>query len=94
MRISERVRCKDFPCSDVNHDCHITPDIDLIPEDISIVMISEATPVDLKDYFYSSGDPLFQKTTVQAFKDAGFDVISVNNVLNLDVYLTTAVNRR
>jgi len=34
---------------------------------------------------------LFQQTTVQAFKDAGADVSSVQDLLDMGVYFTTAV---
>ncbi|MBI5033522.1 MAG: uracil-DNA glycosylase [Chloroflexi bacterium] len=54
-------------------------------------MIAEAAPPDPADYYYAKGNPLFQQTTVQAFKDAGADVSTVRDILNLGVYLTTAV---
>lgn len=54
-------------------------------------MISEAAPPDLTDYSYAKGDPLFEQTTVKAFKDAVANVLSVRDIPNLDVYLTTAV---
>ena len=91
MRVDLQVACKDFPCTDVRHECYVVPDIDLHPQDISIALISEAAPADPKDSYYASGDPLFQQTTVQAFKDAGIDVSSVQDILNKGVYLTTAV---
>ncbi|MCJ7621183.1 MAG: uracil-DNA glycosylase family protein [Anaerolineae bacterium] len=91
MRVSEVVRCKDFPCSDVRPDCHQVPDIHISPEDVSIVLISEAVPIDLDDYYYAPGDALFQQTTVEAFRDAGADVFSVQDILDLGVYMTTAV---
>ncbi len=34
---------------------------------------------------------MFSQTTVQAFRDAGADVSSIQDILNLGVYLTTAV---
>ena len=91
MRVSEVVRCKDFPCSDVRPDCYQVPDIEICLEDVSIVLISEAVPIDLDDYYYAPGDALFQQTTVEAFQDAGADVSSVQDVLDLGVYMTTAV---
>ena len=91
MRVSEVVRCKDFPCSDVRPDCYQVPDIEICLEDVSIVLISEAAPGDPVDYYYAPGDPLFGQTTVQAFRDAGADVSSEQDVLDLGVYLTTAV---
>ncbi|MBI5302287.1 MAG: uracil-DNA glycosylase [Chloroflexi bacterium] len=54
-------------------------------------MIAEASPADSRDYFYARGKPLFAQTTLQAFNDAGADVSSVRDILNLGVYLTTAV---
>jgi uracil-DNA glycosylase len=54
-------------------------------------MISEAVPTNPDDYYYARGNPLFQQTTVQAFRDAGAQVASVEDILNLGVYLTTAV---
>jgi uracil-DNA glycosylase len=63
----------------------------LEPEDISIILISEAAPAYPGDYYYSEGNPLFQQTTVQAFKDAGTNVSSIQDIVDLGVYLTTAV---
>jgi len=65
--------------------------VDLNPDDVSIVLISEAAPPDTGDYYYAPGDPLFQQTTVQAFIDAGVKVSSIDEILKLGVYLTTAV---
>jgi len=67
------------------------PDIEVNPEGISIVMISEAAPEKLSDYYYTDGEPLFAQTTVQAFNDAGAHVASMQDILDMGVYLTTAV---
>lgn len=91
MRISEQVICREFPCQDVRHECYIVPDVAPIPDDISVVLISEAAPADLRDYYYSAGDPHYQQTTVQAFNEAGVEVASVLEILEMGVYLTTAV---
>jgi hypothetical protein len=91
MRIDQQIGCKTFPCSDVRHECYLLPSVDLNPNDFSIVLISEAAPPDPGDYYYASGDPLFQQTTIQAFNDAGAGVSSVEDILGLGVYLTTAV---
>lgn len=91
MRISECIRCRDFPCQDVRHDGYIVPDIDIDPNAVTTVMISEAAPPTLSDYYYAGGDALFEKTTVQAFNDAGSNVASINDILELGIYLTTAV---
>ena len=91
MQVSQCVRCKDFPCVDVKYDCYVIPDVDVAPEHVSIVMISEAAPAHRGDYYYAGGDALFEQTTVQAFKDAGAGVSSIEGILDLGVYLTTAV---
>ncbi len=91
MRVNDHVQCRGFPCADVRHECYLVPDIDLDPAGVSLVLISEAAPAAADDYYYAAGDPLFQQTTVQAFRDAGADVCSVQDILGLGVYLTTAV---
>jgi uracil-DNA glycosylase len=89
--VNEFVRCGEFPCADVRHECYVVPDIEVNPNGISIVMISEAAPADPGDYYYAAGDPLFQQTTVLAFNDAGAEVASIQDIVDLGVYLTTAV---
>ena len=91
MRVSEFMGCEEFPCADVKHECYIVPDLDVKPDAVSIVMISEAAPANPDDYYYAKGEPLFQQTTVQAFKDAGANVSSMQDILDLGVYFTTAV---
>ena len=91
MQVSKLISCQEFPCADVRHECYIVPDIEIEPENISIVMISEAAPTNPDDYYYAGGDALFQQTTVQAFNDAGADVSSMQDILDMGVYLTTAV---
>jgi hypothetical protein len=91
MKTSECVACQAFPCVDVKHDRYIVPDLELQPEKVAIAMISEAAPADPGDYFYAPGDPLFAQTTVLAFSNAGAEISSLQDVLDLGVYLTTAV---
>lgn len=91
MRVNQCIGCKDFPCTDVRHECYAVPEVEIQPDRIKIVLISEAAPADPADYYYAAGDPLFQQTTVQAFQDAGAAVGSVQDILDLGVYLTTAV---
>lgn len=91
MKVNDRVRCVEFPCVDVCHKCHIVSHIEVNPTQVSIVLISEATPPDPGDYYYAAGNPLFAQTTVQAFRDAGAEVKSIADILAMGVYLTTAV---
>lgn len=91
MRVCDHVTCKGFPCLDVRHDRCIVPEVAIDPEAVSVVLISEAAPAEPGDYYYSAGDPLFARTTVQAFQDAGVAVASVAEIVGRGVYLTTAV---
>ncbi len=91
MNIRDCVACKDFPCTDVHHEGYLVPDLEIAPARFNILLISEATPVQAGDGYYAAGDPLFQQTTVAAFNDAGEQVASIQDILELGVYLTTAV---
>jgi hypothetical protein len=91
LKVNECVKCVKFPCNDVKHECYMVPNIIIKPECFSIVMISEAAPESSSDYYYAKRNPLFQQTTVQAFKDAGKEVSSIQDLLDNGVYFTTAV---
>ncbi len=91
MKVSQYIRCENFPCTDVKHECYLIPDIDINPDRVLIVMISEAAPANSGDYYYTSENSLFQQTTIQAFNDSGVNASSIQDILNLGVYLTTAV---
>jgi hypothetical protein len=91
MRVSQCIGCERFPCADVRHKCYVVPELDVQVNKVKLVMISEAAPSDPSDYYYARGKPHFQEMTVQAFRDAGADVSSVEDILRLGVYLTTAV---
>ncbi len=85
------VKCEAFPCDDMATGNYIVPGIRLDPLNVRAVMVSEASPPDVKDYYYAEGDPLFQRTTVQAFRDAGVDAGSIGELLEMGFYFTTAV---
>ena len=91
MKPSDFVRCKAFPCIDVKSACYAVPDIDITPDNVALVLISEAAPEDPADGYYAPGGPLFAQTTLLAFQEAGAAVSSLADVLRLGVYLTTAV---
>lgn len=91
MRVSECISCKGFPCRDVKPHSYLVPDIEFKPEQVQMIMISEAAPEHRTDSFYAAGDSLFEKTTVQAFRDAGVNVDCIKDIVARGVYLTTAV---
>lgn len=91
MKITDKIKCADLPCTDTDRNSYIIPPVDIDVEKISILMITEAPPNDMADYFYSAGSPFYLQTTLQAFKDAGADVASMRDILDLGVYITTAI---
>lgn len=91
MNVSSHIRCADFPCSDIDTARYTVPAIDVDPQKIRILMISEAPPQNPGDYFYAPGNPFYLQTTLQSFSEAGAPVSSVKDILDLGVYITTAV---
>jgi uracil-DNA glycosylase len=67
------------------------PSADIDADNIKILMITETPPNDRGDYFYAAGNPFYLKTTLQAFKDAGAEASSIRDILELGVYITTAI---
>lgn len=85
------VSCIDFPCLDTLRAGYLVPDVEIDPAKISILLISEAAPTNPEDYYYAGTEALFAKTTLLAFLDGGTKVQSVQDILDLGVYMTTAV---
>lgn len=68
------------------------PDCQVEPAQIKVVMINEVPPQNPDDYFYSkTGSPDYMKTTLSLFHTAGVHVHSMEDILNLGIYITTAV---
>jgi uracil-DNA glycosylase len=91
MQPNRLVKCTDFPCLDISKEGYLVPDVEIDPEKIHVIMISEAPPKEKSDYFYAQNNPFYLQTTVQAFQDAGSKVSSMKDVLHLGVYVTTAI---
>jgi len=91
MKITDKIKCADFPCADIDKNSYIVPPAEINAANIRILMITEAPPNDKADYFYSAGSPFYLQTTLQAFKDAGANVNSMQAILDLGVYVTTAI---
>lgn len=91
MRVCNFLECPSLACSDVRCENYVLPHVEVHPEKISLVLISEAAPAELKDYYDAGEEALFLKTTLQAFNDAGAGVSSQQDLLDLGIYLTTAV---
>jgi uracil-DNA glycosylase len=91
MRVDQKITCVDFPCQDTSRQSHLIPEIAIDPARISVLLISECAPENRADYYYAVPNSLFCQTTVLAFQEAGAKVESVQDILALGVYLTTAV---
>jgi len=91
MKTCDSIGCTDFPCRDTSRDAYMVPDAEIDPQAIRVLMISEVPPAERNDYFYAEGDPFYLQTTRQAFSDAGIRVSTMQDILDLGVYATTAV---
>jgi uracil-DNA glycosylase len=91
MKPSTAISCPDLPCADMNHGAYMAPKVAVDPAKIRMVMVSECAPSEPGDWYYARGKSLFAETTLQAFADAGVDVESMKDLLDLGVYLTAAV---
>ena len=91
MIISDSIFCSHFPCRDVNHDGYVIADLKLDPHSISMMMISEAAPLDSADYYYAGGEAAYETTTLMAFQDAGCEFDSIDELAKKGIYFTSAV---
>ena len=91
MNPSKHIECNDFPCGTIYRASFTVPSISIDQTKIAMVMISECAPAKPIDYYYAKGEPLFAQTTVQAFQDSGEQVSSINDLIDMGVYLTTAI---
>ncbi len=91
MRPSDRVRCQDWPCTDVDRGLFSVPTVEVDPARVSIVLVSEVAAPRAADGYYATGESLFARTTLEAFRDAGANVTSITQLLTRGIYLTTAV---
>ncbi len=91
MRIDSKIECASYPCSDIDKNSYVVPSIQVDAERIRVLMITEAPPNEKADYFYSAGNPFYLQTIAQAFRDAGSDVSTMQDILDLGVYITTAI---
>jgi len=91
MLVADYVMCQEFPCEDVIHGRFTVSPMEIDAQSIRCVMVSESPAPDPANDFHASGEPFFMETTLQAFADAGFPVSSMDDILELGIYITTAV---
>ncbi len=91
MKGNELVQCLDFPCRDTRRAGYNVPSVEIDRAAVKILLISEAAPENPADYYYAGINALFAQTTLLAFQEAGAKVACMQDILDLGVYLTTAV---
>ena len=80
----------DFNCSDVIIKKHFQKSI-VKKDTIQLILISEALPQDIKDYFDGEGEPVFIKNTNSIFNLFGYNFKTYKDYLDNGIYLTTAI---
>lgn len=66
-------------------------DIDIDPLTIKAIMINEVVPSDPLEDFYGNPDADYLKTTIPLLQGAGTAVSSIQDILQLGIYITNAV---
>ena len=82
--------CVDFPCVDVRHEANVRPSLPARREQIHVIMISAAPPPDFSNTAVLD-DPILLAETITAFRTAGYDIYTIEDIRRLGVYMTTAV---
>ena len=68
------------------------PNCEIKPEKIKVIMISEVPSQDPEDGFYSiNPDSDYMTTTKGLFEGANVSVNNMNDILNMGIYITTAI---
>jgi len=80
----------EFNCSDVIIKKYFQKNVSKI-EHIKMVIISEALPQNINDYFDGKGEPSFIKNTNIIFNSLGYEFKKYKDYLDNGIYLTTAI---
>jgi uracil-DNA glycosylase len=80
----------DFNCSDVIIRKYFQKNVSKI-DTIKLILISEALPQNIEDYFDGKGEPSFIKNTNMVFNAFGYNFKKYKDYLDNGIYLTTAI---
>ena len=80
----------DFNCSDVNIIKYFPKNITK-KDTIKLILVSEALPQNIEDYFDGKGEPSFIKNTNIVFNSLGYNFCKYKDYLDNGIYLTTAL---
>lgn len=65
--------------------------MEIDPLTVKAIMINEVVPSDPIQDFYGAGDAAYLKTTIPLFRMAGAEVTSIQDILQMGIYITNAV---
>ena len=65
--------------------------VDIDPLTIKAIMINEVVPFDPLQDFYGTSDADYLKTTIPLLQGAGTKVTSIQDILQMGIYITNAV---
>lgn len=91
ISIHQQIGCKTFPCEDIEKDHHLIPKLSIDPEVVRLILISEAAPPDPSDGYYAGKSAAYAQTTLTVFNQAGVNADSIQDLVDRDIYFTTAV---
>jgi uracil-DNA glycosylase len=80
----------EFNCSDVIIEKYFQKNV-IKKDTIKIILISEALPQNIEDYFDGKNEPAFIKNTNIIFSMLGYQYKTYKDYLNNGIYLTTAI---
>ena len=74
----------------IANDIHLN-NIEIDPFTIKAIMINEVVPFDPLQDFYGASNADYLKTTIPLFQGAGAEVKSIQDILQMGIYITNAV---
>ena len=80
----------DFSCDDVEIIKHFQ-NMKYDKDSIRMMLISEAVPINVSEYFDAKGNPQFIINTNMIFNDLGYNYKTYKDYLRNGIYLTTAI---
>lgn len=86
MPADDLTACDRYPCKDVRHVGFVSTELPRDLDQIRVIMVSAAPPPT-----ETGSSCMSHQDTIEAFRSAGYNVSSIDDIRNLGVYLTTAV---
>jgi len=83
--------CTSPVCEDVHLQKSYAAPLEFNRKAIRVVMISESASLNPQDGYYAGESSLYARTTLEAFRAAGFPVSCIDALLGCGIYLTCAV---